>query len=76
MEQIKIIRYKGYKIEIISEETALVVCKKCKGKYIPYFTEEGCKTCIDNLEAKVSTEEEHILWDEEIREQTIKEEAL
>ena len=76
MKKIKTIRYKGYKIEIISEQTALVVCKKCKGKYIPYFGEDGCKTCIDNLESRVSTEEEHYLWDEKTREQAIKEETL
>lgn len=75
MKKIKTIRYKGYKIEIISEKTALVVCKKCKGKYIPYFTEGGCRTCIDHLKAKVSTEEAHELWDEKTRELTIKEEA-
>lgn len=76
MKQIKKISYKGYKIEIISEQTALVVCKKCKGKYIPYFTEEGCKTCIDNLKLKVTTEKEYNLWDEKTREETIKEETL
>lgn len=76
MKKIETISYKGYKIEIISEKTALVVCKNCKGQYIPYFNEEGCKICIDNLKARVSTEREHSLWDEKTREQTIKEEAL
>lgn len=76
MKQIKKISYKGYKIEIISEQTALVVCKKCKGKYIPYFTEEGCKICIDHLKSKVTREKEYNLWDEKTREETIKEETL
>lgn len=75
MKRIKTISYKGYKIEIISDNTALVVCKRCEGQYIPYFNEEGCKTCIDNLKSGVSTEKEHSLWDEKTREQTIREEA-
>lgn len=69
MKKIKTISYKGYKIEIISEVTALVVCKRCKGKYIPFFTVRGCKTCIDNLKSRVATEKEYILWDKEKREQ-------
>ena len=75
MKEIKTISYKGYKIEIISEKTALVVCKRCKGKYIPYFDEDGCKTCIDHIKSRVSTEKEHELWGEKTREQIIEEEA-
>ena len=75
MKKIKTIRYKGYKIEIISKETALVVCKKCKGQYIPYFNEDGCKICIDHLKSKVTTEKEYNLWDEKEREKAIREEA-
>lgn len=76
MKKIETISYKGYKIEIISENTALVVCKRCKGKYIPFFTEKGCKTCIDNLKSRAAKEKKYILWDEETREHTIKEETL
>lgn len=75
MKKIETISYKGYKIEIISDSTALVVCKRCKGKYIPYFSEEGCKTCIDDIKSRISTERGHILWDEETREKTIEREA-
>lgn len=73
MKKVKTISYKGYKIEIISKSTALVVCKRCKGKYIPYFNEEDCKTCIDHLKLRKSTEKEHILWDKKAREEAIKE---
>lgn len=76
MKKIEKISYKGYKIEIISEKTALVVCKECKGQYIPYFDEVGCRFCIDNLESGMSKERDHILWDERTREETIKEEVL
>lgn len=75
MKEVKTISYKGYKIEIVSEETALVVCKKCKGKYIPYFDEAGCRTCIDHLKSRTSTEKQHSLWDKKEREKAIKEEA-
>ena len=75
MNEIKTISYKGYKIEIISEKTALVVCKRCKGKYIPYWNVDGCKTCIDFITARISTEKAHALWDEKTRELTIKREA-
>ena len=75
MKKIKTISYKGYKIEIISNATALVVCKRCKGKYIPFFSEEGCKDCIDQLKSRISTEKGHCLWDEKTREKTIEREA-
>ena len=76
MKQIKKISYKGYEIEIISKETALVICKRCKGKYIPFLSEEGCVSCIDNLKSRIVKEKEYILWDEEKRERIIKEETL
>lgn len=70
---IKRIRYKGYKIEIISEITALVVCKNCKGNYIPFFSEESCKCTIDNLISGKTNEETYSLWDKKQRKKAIKE---
>lgn len=70
---IKRIRYRGYKIEIISEATALVVCKKHKRNYIPFFSEESCKYTIDCLIADKTREETYSLWDKKQRKKAIKE---
>lgn len=71
---IKRIRYKGYKIEIISEITALVVCKNCKGNYIPFFGEESCKKCIDSIRGQKTEESTYSLWNKKERKKAIKEE--
>lgn len=74
MKEVKTISYKGYKIEVLNKTCAVVVCKsaKCKGKYIPFFDEEGCKGCIDRLKNREVKESEYALIGETFREFEIK----
>ena len=64
MKHLYIIRYKyrGYTINVYTSNTAAVVCKQLKRKYIPFFTREDCETCVDDIIEEFRKEEEYSTW--------------
>lgn len=64
MKHLHIIRYKyrGYTINVYTSNTAAVVCKQLKRKYIPFFDRKGCENCIDDLIERTTKEDNYSTW--------------